>query len=144
MDVVKLFRYLNHSGVGPLHNETLLELDDIAKSQKNWSIDVKFDNVINGFESVRKKISTLIQSNIIDISLTTTTSFGISLVLESLDWFNTDEFRDEKILISDLEFNSNSFPFQQINSNGLRISPHFYNTFGEIDYFLSSLKLIIQ
>jgi selenocysteine lyase/cysteine desulfurase len=64
------------------------------------------------FKTVRSEISQLINSSNKEIALSISTAHGISQILSSMDWSKKD---DKGIIINDLEFTSNSFPYQQIS-----------------------------
>jgi selenocysteine lyase/cysteine desulfurase len=111
MRVVDKYCYLNHASNGPLHELVVKELHNVANSQINGDVDVSWDIITEGFKEIRYPISKLIHSQENEIALTSTTSHGIALILESLDWSEPSKCG---IIIDDLEFTSNSFAYQQI------------------------------
>lgn len=111
MKVIEKYTFLNHASNGPLHDIVRQELHRVVDSQINGNIEVDWDQIQDGFEVVRKPISNLINCHIGEVALISSTAYGIALILESIDWSISVK---SGIVIDDLEFNSNSYPYQQL------------------------------
>ncbi len=139
MSVVNNYCFLNHAANGPLHENVISELHTIADIQANGNVDVPFDHLDDGFATVRKPIAQLLNCQVDEVALTTTTAHGIGLVLESINWNSADE---KGIIIDDLEFTSNSFAYQQIQKK-FGVNLHIVrNKDGNLD--LSDFETILE
>ena len=81
-----------------------------AVAQTNGNVDVK-NIILDHHENTRNEIAKLLNTSNQQVVITPSTSFGLTQVLTGLDWSNKHE---SGILLNDLEFSSNSFPYQQI------------------------------
>jgi selenocysteine lyase/cysteine desulfurase len=112
MTVTDSYIYFNHASIGPNPKSTTNIMKDLASSNKNGVVGIDWDPVITQFKSVRSEISQLINSSTYEIALSVSTAHGISQIISSMDWTKKD---GKGIVINDLEFTSNSFPYQQIS-----------------------------
>ena len=60
MGVVKKYCFLNHAANGPLHDNVISELHTIADLQSNGNVDIPYDQLENGFLTVRNPIAHLL------------------------------------------------------------------------------------
>ena len=111
MPVTKDYCYFNHAAVGPLPKTTSNILKKIAEEQLAGDVLVDIEEILAGFPDTRKEIANLINANSEEIALTMATAHGIGLILTSLDW---NKRRNSGIIINDMEYNSNSFPYQMV------------------------------
>ncbi|MHA1990155.1 MAG: aminotransferase class V-fold PLP-dependent enzyme [Candidatus Hodarchaeales archaeon] len=112
MPVTDSYIYFNHASIGPNPKSTTKIMEDLVSSKKNGVEGIDWDPIMTQFKTVRSEISQLINSSNKEIALSISTAHGISQILSSMDWSKKD---DKGIIINDLEFTSNSFPYQQIS-----------------------------
>lgn len=101
--------FFNCAAAGPL--------PDIAKEKVMEILQLKekgdlLPEVHDSFRDARQEIAKLINCTKVDIAPTNSTGDGISSILTSMDW---NETKENGILINDMEYTSNSFPYQQIS-----------------------------
>ncbi|MHA1983274.1 MAG: aminotransferase class V-fold PLP-dependent enzyme [Candidatus Hodarchaeales archaeon] len=112
MPVTNSYIYFNHASIGPNPKSTTKIMNDLVSSMKDGVAGIDWDPIMTQFKSVRSEISQLINSSNKEIALSISTAHGISQILSSMDWTKK---ADKGIIINDLEFTSNSFPYQQIS-----------------------------
>ncbi|MFX1520455.1 MAG: aminotransferase class V-fold PLP-dependent enzyme [Promethearchaeota archaeon] len=114
--VTKRYSYLNHAAVGPLPQHVLDEVNRINQD-KGYSGGLHWMDWEAEAEETRKIIAKLINANAEEIAFVQNTSVGLSIIANGINWEKTDN-----ILINDLEFPSNLFPWQtQAKRHGLEI-----------------------
>lgn len=113
MNVTKGNIYLNHASIGPNPSSTLTKMNEIVHSVERGAMGINFEPIMDQFKTTRTHIGQLLHCKPHEVALNISTAHGISHILSSLDWVNN---REEKgLLIDDMEFSSNSFPYQQIS-----------------------------
>lgn len=110
------FTYLDTASVGLLPKQSVedikrfLELEEIFGSVY-WP---KWEGKV---DELRKLTAKLIDASAEEIALTSNTSYGLNIVANGIDWR-----RGENIVLNDLEFPANVFPWQnQAKINGLEV-----------------------
>ena len=101
--------FFNCAAAGPL--------PDVGKAKELEIIQLKengefYSEMHDSFLTARQEISKLINCTEVDIAPTNSTGDGISSILTSINW---NETKENGILINDMEYTSNSFPYQQIS-----------------------------
>ncbi len=104
--VIKRYTYLNHAAVGPLPQRVLDEVSRINQD-KGYSGGLHWMDWEEEAEETRKIIARLINAHPEEIAFVQNTSVGLSIIANGLNWEKTDN-----IVINDLEFPSNLFPWQ--------------------------------
>ena len=112
--VIKRYTYLNHAAVGPLPQRVLDEVRRINQD-KGYSGGLHWMDWEEEAEKTRKIIARFINAHPEEIAFTQNTSAGLSIIANGLNWEKTDN-----IVVNDLEFPSNLFPWQiQAKRHGL-------------------------
>ncbi len=112
--VIKRYTYLNHAAVGPLPQRVLDEVSRINQD-KGYSGGLHWMDWEDEAEKTRKIIARFINAHPEEIAFTQNTSAGLSIIANGLNWEKTDN-----IVVNDLEFPSNLFPWQiQAKRHGL-------------------------
>lgn len=112
--VIKHYNYLNHAAVGPLPQPVLDEVSRINQD-KGYSGGLHWMDWEGEAEETRKLIAKFINADPEEIAFTQNTSAGLSIIANGLNWEKTDN-----IVVNDLEFPSNLFPWQiQAKKHGL-------------------------
>ena len=101
--------FFNCAAAGPL--------PDVAKAKELEIIQLKEKGELlleihDSFLKERQEIAKLINCTPVDIAPTNSTGDGISSILTSINW---NETKEKGIVINDMEYTSNSFPYQQIS-----------------------------
>lgn len=124
MPVTGNVTYLNHASVGPIPTSTYKAWTKLADEMHQWGgVKTDMDPIVAGFPETRQAIAQLINGSPEEIALAMSTSQGISTILSGLDW--SEDKRG--LLINSLEYNSNSFAYQQISKRHdapLLVIPH--------------------
>ena len=112
--VIKRYTYLNHAAVGPLPLRVLDEVSRINQD-KGYSGGLHWMDWEEEAEETRKIIARFINADPEEIAFAQNTSAGLSIIANGINWEKTDN-----IVINDLEFPSNIFPWQiQAKRHGL-------------------------
>ncbi len=112
--VIKRYTYLNHAAVGPLPLRVLDEVSRINQD-KGYSGGLHWMDWEEEAEETRKIIARFINADPEEIAFAQNTSAGLSTIANGINWEKTDN-----IVINDLEFPSNIFPWQiQAKRHGL-------------------------
>ena len=112
--VIKRYTYLNHAAVGPLPQRVLDEVSRINQD-KGYSGGLHWMDWEEEAEETRKIIARFINADPEEIAFAQNTSAGLSIIANGINWEKTDN-----IVINDLEFPSNIFPWQiQAKRHGL-------------------------
>ena len=111
MPVTKEIIYLNHAAIGPLTQSAQMVWKSIIDSQARGFIDLDWKEIISGFPKLRTEIAQLIHASVDEIAPITTAAHGIDIILGSLNWHHDSS---KGILLNDMEFTTNSFPYQQV------------------------------
>ena len=101
--------FFNAAAAGPL--------PDFAKEKvmeyMQWRIKGEMiPEVHNSFIEARQEVAKLLNCTEVDIAPVNSTGDGISNILTSINW---NETKENGLLINDMEYTSNSFPYQQIS-----------------------------
>lgn len=112
MPVTKSFIYLNHAAFGPNPEITTKLMEKIVSSKRNGKNSMDWVSLRSQFKETRMQIGKLVNSSENEIAMTISTAHGISHILSSIDWASSSE---KGMIINDMEFTSNSFPYQQVS-----------------------------
>lgn len=112
--VTKSYVYLDHASMSPLSNNVFEALNDFQLKRHMAGRD--FTSWWEETERVRHKLAALIGAEAEEIAFTESTSHGINIVAQGLDWQPGDN-----IIIGDLEFPANVYPWLNLQSRGVEI-----------------------
>ncbi len=110
--VTEKYIYLDHAGVAPASRRVRSAVEKfLAESAECGAF--KYPKWIQQVIDIRKSCARLINSEIDEIAFVKSTSHGLSLVAEGLDWEQGDN-----LLIYEKEFPSNIYPLDQSRKKG--------------------------
>ncbi|KPL04395.1 MAG: hypothetical protein AMJ90_00755 [candidate division Zixibacteria bacterium SM23_73_2] len=127
--------FLNHASFGPIPQCTLkakLEYLKYASLQKTQNIDQMCFDIL---DDTRKKAAKLINAKTEEIGYSFNTSYGLNFAVWGLDLKP-----DDKVLLSDVEFPANVYPWLNLKSKGVKIKlVPSKDRFFDIDKFKKSI-----
>ena len=101
--------FFNSAATGPLPDFAKNKVMEYMQFREKGEM---IPEVHNSFIEARQEIAKLLSCTPVDIAPTNSTGDGISNILTSINWNETTE---KGIIINDMEYTSNSFPYQQIS-----------------------------
>jgi len=108
--------YLNHAAVSPLSTRVLRAQIGHLQDRSSGKIETYWDDV-NQIEETRRCVQRLINAESIDrIALAGNTSDALNIIASGLDWNPGD-----RVLLNDLEFPSNVYPYYHLKSQSVEI-----------------------
>ena len=108
--------YLNHAAVSPLSTRVLRAQIGHLQDRSSGKIETYWDDV-KQIEETRRCVQRLINAESIDrIALAGNTSDALNIIASGLDWNPGD-----RVLLNDLEFPSNVYPYYHLKSQGVEI-----------------------
>lgn len=107
--------YFNHAAVGPWNHLVINRLDEYKNLRTGLMIN-PFSYFLEKSNSAKKKLSQLINATPERIAWIDNVSNGINLLVNSLEWNIGDE-----IIINDIEFPANVYPFLNLKRKGVEI-----------------------
>lgn len=107
--------YLNHAAVAPWPRRTR---DAVATfADQNIHLGARdYPDWMHVEEQLRERLGWLINANATDIALLKSTSEGLSVIAQGLDWQSGDQ-----VVISDQEFPSNRIPWEALADQGVEV-----------------------
>lgn len=109
------FTWLNHASISPISIRVQAKIEEFTKVRQTGSIDNFAENLAK-LEQFRTEVGKLINSSEDRIGLTHNTSEGFILLASGLEWQKGD-----RILLNDIEFPANVYPFLQLKKQGVQI-----------------------
>jgi cysteine desulfurase / selenocysteine lyase len=108
--------YLNHAAVSPLSTKVLRAQIGHLQDRSSGKIETYWDDV-KQMEETKRCVQRLINAESISrIAFAGNTSDALNIIASGLDWKPGD-----RILLSDLEFPSNVYPYYHLKSQGVEI-----------------------
>jgi cysteine desulfurase / selenocysteine lyase len=108
--------YLNHAAVSPLSTRVLKAQINHLHDRSSGKIETYPDDV-KQVDATKRCVQSLINAESIDrIALAGNTSDALNIIAAGLDWKPGD-----RILLNDLEFPSNVYPYYHLKSQGVEI-----------------------
>lgn len=108
--------FLNHASFGPIPVRALkktLEYYDVLSLKKLADMDkITFGMM----DKIRSYLAKMIKAKPSEIGLVPNTSYGLNIIANGIDWRKGD-----KILLSDIEFPANVYPWLNLRKKGVRI-----------------------
>ncbi|MHA2172036.1 MAG: aminotransferase class V-fold PLP-dependent enzyme [Candidatus Kariarchaeaceae archaeon] len=116
--------YLNHASIGPLPKRSLDIIQSIYSGQSRLGVaSITLEERLENRAIIRENISRLLHGSVDGVSITTGTASGLHIVADGLH----DRFGAGKnIVITEAEFNTNSYTWQQVvhrHNMELRVVP---------------------
>ncbi len=121
-DVRKLFphiekgiTYLNHAATGPFSVRLLEQMNDYFRTRSEDKID-DYPGFVKITEETKNMLASYINTESSRIAFMDNTTNGLNLLAQGLQWENGDE-----IIINDLEFPANVYPFMNLEKKGVKV-----------------------
>ncbi len=107
--------YFNHAATGPFSSLVVNRLSNLLKEKSEDRIDdyVSFVKVV---EESKILLAELINCNVDRTAFVDNTSNGINILAQSIDWKKGD-----RILLNDIEFPANVYPFLNLKRLGVEV-----------------------
>jgi selenocysteine lyase/cysteine desulfurase len=107
--------YFNHASIGPLASPIVQKLNDYL-FERSVSPIKNFNTFVRASIGAKELLGKLINANPKRIAWVDNVSNGLNVLAQGLDWKSGD-----RIILNDLEFPSNVYPFQNLKSYGVEI-----------------------
>ncbi len=107
--------YLNHAGVSPLSSDVREKMDWFINNRSFGEIEF-FEEMGELRDQTRSLIAQIINAQQDYIAFTANTSSGFNWLTQGLKWKKGDQ-----IILTDLEFPSNVYPFMNLEKKGVEI-----------------------
>lgn len=107
--------YFNHAATGPFSSLVVNRLSNLLKEKSESEID-DYSSFLKVVEETKLLLSELINCNIDRTAFVDNTSNGISILAQSIDWKKRD-----RILLNDIEFPANVYPFLNLKRLGVEV-----------------------
>ena len=107
--------YFNHASTGPMSERVKDKLDDLIKDRSGDKID-DYKEYLALSEETKKYLAELINCESSCIAFVENTSNGINIIAQGLNLKKGD-----RILLNDIEFPANVYPFLNLQKNGIEI-----------------------
>ncbi|MCF8240736.1 MAG: aminotransferase class V-fold PLP-dependent enzyme [Melioribacteraceae bacterium] len=107
--------YLNHATIGPLSNNVRKRIDEYVYQRSETSIK-NYESILMYEKSAKEKLGKLFNADAGRIAWISNIADGISLLVNGLDWHSGDE-----VIINDMEFPSNVYPFLNLEKKGVEV-----------------------
>jgi selenocysteine lyase/cysteine desulfurase len=107
--------YLNHASISPLSSLVTDRVKEFLLERSETDIE-NIPKVQYVTESVKARLAKLINTSPDRIAFVDNTSNGLNIIAQGLSWKSGD-----KIILNDIEFPSNVYPFLNLKSQGVEI-----------------------
>lgn len=113
--VTKNLVYFNHAAVGPLSTRAYEAMEKFVRDQRDFGA-MHWREWYAEYVRLRQSAATLIGAEPGEIAILKNTSEGLSFVAEGFRWE-----RGDNVVITDLEFPSNSTPWRKLDRRGVEV-----------------------
>jgi cysteine desulfurase/selenocysteine lyase len=113
--VTRKYVFLNHAGVSPLPEVSMKAVYDYVRSAGEEGSEA-ISRWVGRQESVRSRLAQLIGARPSEIAFVGSTSEGISIAANGLDWREGDN-----VIIPEVEFPSNVYPWLNLKRRGVEV-----------------------
>lgn len=107
--------YFNHAATGPFSSLVTIRLNNLLKEKSESNMD-DYESFVNVAVETKNILSELIHCNQDRIAFLDNTSNGLNVLANSIDWKKGD-----RILLNDVEFPANIYPFLNLKRFGVEI-----------------------
>ncbi len=107
--------YFNHASVGPLPNRTVEAIKSYSEERSTGSIN-NFMHYLAIDKRAKRKLGNLIGCKPDRIAWSSSVGFSMSILAQGLNWEPGD-----RIILNNIEFPSNVYPFMNLQSKGVEI-----------------------
>ncbi len=127
--------YFNHASTGPISERVKDKLAKLIKDRSGDKID-DYKEFIKVNEETKNYLSELINCKSSEIAFIDNTSNGINIIAQGLNLKKGD-----RILLNDIEFPANVYPFLNLQKNGIEIDfVKSYNGIVSAEDIISSIR----
>ena len=107
--------YFNHAAIGPWSNLAVQRINEYVRQRSGEKIE-NYPYVLKWNSSAKEKLGSLIGAEPERIAWVDSVSNGINILAQGIDWKQGD-----RIILNDLEFPSNVYPFLNLKKYGVEI-----------------------
>ncbi|MEG8946555.1 aminotransferase class V-fold PLP-dependent enzyme [Rosettibacter firmus] len=107
--------YFNHASIGPWCEYALKRIDEYTK-QRSGEVIENYNYFLKWSASAKKKLALLLRTTPERIAWIDNVSNGLNILAQGLNWKDGD-----RIILNDLEFPSNVYPFLNLKKYGVEI-----------------------
>jgi selenocysteine lyase/cysteine desulfurase len=107
--------YFNHAATGPFSSIVVNRLSNMLKEKSKYNID-DYASFLKVVEETKILLAELINCNVDRTAFVDNTSNGLNILAQSIDWKKGD-----RILLNDIEFPANVYPFLNLERFGVEI-----------------------
>ncbi len=107
--------YFNHAAIGPWSNLAVQRINEYVRQRSGEKIE-NYPYVLKWNSSAKEKLGSLIGAESERIAWVDSVSNGINILAQGIDWKQGD-----RIILNDLEFPSNVYPFLNLKKYGVEI-----------------------
>ncbi len=107
--------YFNHAAIGPWSNLAVQRINEYVRQRSGEKIE-NYQSVLKWNSSAKEKLGSLIGAESERIAWVDSVSNGINILAQGIDWKQGD-----RIILNDLEFPSNVYPFLNLKKYGVEI-----------------------
>ncbi len=113
--IEKGIRYFNHAATGPFSRKVLDIMNEYLRTRSEDNID-DYPSFVQITEETKELLGTTLNAYKERIAFTDNTTNGLNLLAQGLHWNQGDE-----IILNDLEFPANIYPFMNLEKKGVKI-----------------------
>jgi cysteine desulfurase/selenocysteine lyase len=107
--------YFNHASTAPLNKKAIENINKYITEFSEAKLDDN-SNIIKALREAKNNIALMINSSSDRIAFTDNTSNGLNILAQGMKWKKGD-----RILLNDVEFPSNVYPFLNLKREGIEI-----------------------
>jgi cysteine desulfurase / selenocysteine lyase len=107
--------YFNHASTGPFSSVVVNRLSNLLKEKSETKLD-DYTSFLKILDDTKILLSELINCVVDRIAFVDNTSNGLNLLAQSIDWK-----KDDRVLLNDVEFPANIYPFLNLKKKGVII-----------------------
>lgn len=107
--------YFNHAALGPWSTLVLDRIKEYMDERSGLNV-MNFESFVKWNFSAKEKLAKLLGTSTTRLSWVDNVSNGISILAQGLDWKTGD-----RIILNDIEFPSNVYPFLNLKKHGVEI-----------------------
>ena len=107
--------YFNHAAIGPWCRLALERIEEYAKQRSEYRIE-NYPNILKWNAGAKEKLGQLLGAKPDRIAWVDNVSNGMNILAQGLEWK-----RGDRIILNDLEFPSNVYPFLNLKNEGVEI-----------------------
>jgi cysteine desulfurase/selenocysteine lyase len=113
--IQKGITYLNHAATGPFSTRLLYEMNEYFRTRSEENID-DYPGFVKITDETKNMLASLLNTDSSRIAYMDNTTNGLNLLAQGLQWEKGDE-----IILNDLEFPANIYPFMNLGKKGVKI-----------------------